>query len=232
MNREEFKNKCKERGLALTERQLEQYDEYASFLVEYNEKVNLTAIVEYEAILEKHFYDSLLLSFEKKIEGNFVDVGTGAGFPGVVLKIAYPSLKVILLEPLQKRCVFLNELIKRLGLLDIEVVNVRGEDYSLKKREAFDYVSARAVTNLNALIEVAGTMVKEGGYFIALRGSSGQEEIANANNAISQMGFVIEKTYEERLADGSLRIISFMKKIKETPKKYPRKYSIIKQRPL
>ena len=126
----------------------------------------------------------------------------------------------------------MNELIKRLGLLDIEVVNVRGEDYSLKKREAFDYVSARAVTNLNALIEVAGTMVKEGGYFIALRGSSGQEEIANANNAISQMGFVIEKTYEERLADGSLRIISFMKKIKETPKKYPRKYSIIKQRPL
>lgn len=232
MNELEFRDKCRQRGLSLNDRQMEQFNEYASFLVEYNEKINLTAITEYEAVLEKHFFDSLLLSFDKEIKGSFVDVGTGAGFPGVVLKIAYPDLKVVLLEPLNKRCVFLRELIERLGLKDIEVNNVRGEDYSLKHREEYDFVSARAVTNLNALIEVAGAMVKKNGYFVALRGSSGIEEIEGAKKAIDEMGFGIEKTFEESLSDGSVRIISFFKKEKVTPKKYPRKYSIIKQRTL
>ena len=221
-----------EKGVVLSDNQLKQLDDYAKFLVEYNEKVNLTAITEYEDIIEKHFYDSLICSLHKKIEGTLVDVGTGAGFPGVVLKIVYPDLKVTLLEPLNKRCVFLNELIKRLGLKNIEVINVRGEDYSLKVREKYDFVTARAVTNLNALIEICGALVKENGYFIALRGKDGISEIDNAKYAIKQMGFEVEETCSDELSDGSLRVCSFFKKCSKTKKSFPRKYSIIKREPL
>ena len=227
-----LKEILEDHGIGLNDTQLKQLDEYARFLVEYNEKVNLTAITEYEEIIEKHFYDSLVCSLHKKIEGTLVDVGTGAGFPGVVLKIAYPDLRVILLEPLNKRCVFLNELIKRLGLKDIEVINARGEDYSLKNREKYDYVTARAVTNLNALIEICGAMVKENGYFIALRGKDGLSEIEGADFAIKQMGFEIEETFMDELSDGSKRICSFLKKVTRTKKSFPRKYSIIKREPL
>ena len=131
-----------------------------------------------------------------------------------------------------KRCVFLNELINKLGLEGIEVINTRGEDYSLMHREEYDYVTARAVTNLNALIEVCGAMVKKDGYFIALRGSSGQGEIDGASNAIKQMNFECERIVEHSLNDGSLRVIGYLRKVGATPKKLPRKYSIIKQRPL
>ncbi len=232
MKREEFYELVKNRGLELNERQRKQLDEYASFLAEYNEKINLTAITEYEEVLEKHFYDSLLPFLGRKMEGTLADVGTGAGFPGVVLKICYPDLHVILIEPLKKRCVFLEELIERLGLKDIDVLNERGEDHSLSHREAYDLVTARAVSNLNALIEVCGAMVKENGYFIALRGSSGEEEIKEAEKAIETMGFEIEKVREEGLPDGSKRVIGDLKKVRKTPKKYPRKYSIIKQKRL
>lgn len=232
MTKDEFLKILAERGLELSDRQMEQFCTYAAFLKEYNEKINLTAICEFEEVLDKHFYDSLLLSFDVKMEGTLVDVGTGAGFPGVVLKIAYPGLRVILIEPLMKRCVFLNELISKLGLEGIEVINTRGEDYSLIHREEYDYVTARAVTNLNALIEVCGAMVKKDGYFIALRGSSGQGEIDGANNAIKQMNFECERIVEHSLNDGSLRVIGYLRKVGATPKKLPRKYSIIKQRPL
>ena len=232
MNLLDFKNALKQRGLTLSEEQVDQLNTYSSFLTEYNKKVNLTAITDYESILEKHFYDSLLLSFNKEIKGSLIDVGTGAGFPGVVLKICYPELNVTLIEPLQKRCVFLKQLIEKLHLINIDIVNARGEDYSLTNREKYDYVTARAVTNLNNLIEICGALVKVDGYFIALRGSSGKEEIEGASNAIKRMGFVVEKTIEEELTDGSKRIISYMKKIEKTPKNFPRKYSIIKKQPL
>lgn len=216
----------------LNDVQLKQYEDYADFLIEYNQKINLTAIVDKSEIYEKHFYDSLLCSKYKKMEGSLVDVGTGAGFPGVVLKIAYPNLKVVLLEPLNKRCVFLRELISRLNLKDIEVINTRAEDYSKINREKYDFVTARAVTNLNALIELCGAMVKLEGYFIALRGKDGLSEIENADYAISQMGFKVEETYLEYLSDGSSRVISFFKKDSKTKKAYPRSYSIIKKGPL
>ena len=218
--------------LKLSDTQVKQLDEYANFLIEYNEKVNLTAITNYEDIIEKHFYDSLLLTTHKDIKGTLVDVGTGAGFPGVVLKIVCPDLKVLLIEPINKRCVFLNSLIEKLELKNIEVINARGEDYSLKHREEYDYVTARAVSNLNALIEVCGAMVKEKGYFICLRGKDGLSEIDAALKAIKTMGFVVEKTTNEALFDGSSRVISYFKKIQKTDKKYPRKYSIIKARTL
>lgn len=230
MRKEEFINKCKENGLEITTEMMNKFDTYASFLVEYNEKINLTAITEYEDILEKHFYDSLLLSFNNNIHGTLADIGTGAGFPGVVLKIAYPDLKVILIEPLKKRCVFLEELINKLELKDIKIINERSED--LKIREQYNYVTARAVTNLSNLIEISGALVKVNGYFIALRGSSGIEEIENSQKAIKEMGFEVEKTDIFHLTDESKRVISFFIKKAKTDKKYPRKYSIIKQRPL
>ena len=232
MTKEEFIKKLSVQNVNLNGVQIEQLDTYASFLKEYNEKINLTAICEYEEVLDKHFYDSLLLSFNKEIKGSLVDVGTGAGFPGVVLKIVYPDLKVILIEPLKKRCVFLNELIEKLGLKDIEVINSRGEDFSLTNREKYDFVTARAVSNLNMLIEVCGAMVKVGGYFIALRGLNGKEEIKNASLAIKKMGFDVENINEFELNDGSKRIIAYLKKIGPTPKILPRNYSIIKRKPL
>ena len=231
MNLNEFKQALKNRNIELTETMINQLNLYAEYLKEYNEKINLTAITEYEEVLDKHFYDSLLC-VDRKLEGTLVDVGTGAGFPGVVLKIVFPELKVILIEPINKRCVFLNSLIEKLELKNIEVVNQRGEDYSLIHREEYDYVTARAVSNLNALIEVCGAMVKVNGYFICLRGKDGLSEIEGATIAIKTMGFEVEKTFEEALFDGSSRVISYFKKIEKTNKKYPRKYSIIKARTL
>jgi len=216
----------------LNDIQMKQLDEYASFLVEYNEKINLTAITEYSEILEKHFYDSMLPLLHKDIQGTLADVGTGAGFPGVVLKIARPDLKVTLIEPLHKRCVFLEELIQKLGLQDIEVLNVRGEDYALKNREIFDVVTARAVTNLPALIEICGAMVKIDGYFMALRGKDGEEELLASSKAMKTMGFEQKEVYVDYLSDDSKRVCAFLQKVAKTPKSFPRKYSIIKKEPL
>ena len=231
MTLEQFINKCKERNIDLTDEMINQLNFYAEYLKEYNEKINLTAITEYEDVLDKHFYDSLLC-VDRKLQGTLVDVGTGAGFPGIVLKIVFPELKVILIEPINKRCIFLKSLIEKLNLKNIEIINVRGEDHSLQHREEYDYVTARAVSNLNALIEVCGAMVKENGYFICLRGKDGLQEIDAAKKAIGTMGFEIEKTFNEALFDGSARVISYFKKTKKTDKKYPRKYSIIKARTL
>ena len=232
MTKDELIAICKRYDLLLDDTMLEKLDAYAAYLKEYNEKINLTAITEYEEVLEKHFFDSMLPSFYVDLKGTLVDVGTGAGFPGVVLKIIKPELNVILIEPLKKRCIFLESLISKLELKDIEVINMRGEDYSLMHREAYGYVTARAVSNLNALIEVCGAMVKKDGYFLALRGASGIEEISNAEKAIKTMGFKVEEIVEEELPDSSKRIIGLLKKQRNTDKKYPRKYSIIKQRPL
>ena len=231
MTLQDFLSELKKRNIELDDRMIDQLNDYAAYLKEYNEKVNLTAITEYEEVLDKHFYDSILAA-DKDLKGTLVDVGTGAGFPGVVLKIVYPELKVILIEPIGKRCVFLNSLIEKLGLKDIEVINARGEDYSLEHREQYDYVTARAVSNLNSLIEVCGAMVKKNGYFICMRGKDGEEEIANAKKAIEAMGFMVENTRNEQLFNGDRRIIAYFKKVKPTPLKYPRKYNIIKKNPL
>ena len=223
----DLKKKLENKDITLTDNMIEQLNIYAVYLKEYNEKINLTAITEYEEVLDKHFYDSLLC-VDRRLNGTLVDVGSGAGFPGVVLKIVFPELKVILLEPIQKRCVFLKSLIEKLNLTEIEVINQRGEDYSLTHREEYDYVTARAVSNLNSLIEVCGAMVKIDGYFICLRGKDGNNEIESAKKAIEIMGFEIEKTFKESLFDGSSRVISYLRKKVKTDKKYPRKYSIIK----
>ena len=231
MNRSDFIARVKNRGIDLNDRMMEQLDTYAAYLKEYNEKINLTAITEYEEVLDKHFYDSLL-AVDKRPEGTLADIGSGAGFPGVVLKIAFPDLKVVLIEPINKRCVFLNSLIEKLELKDIEVVCARGEDWSLSHRDAYDYVTARAVSNLNSLIEVCGAMVKQGGRFLCMRGKDGEEEIAAAKKAIETMGFSIGTIRHEELSQGDQRVICDFTKVRSTPLKYPRKYNIIKKNPL
>ena len=231
MKLEELRKELDLRRIDLTDRMAEQLDFYARYLVEYNEKVNLTSITEYEDIIDKHFYDSLLF-VDRKLEGTFVDVGTGAGFPGMVVKIVFPELKVVLIEPIKKRCVFLESLIEKLGLSDIEVVNERAEDYSIKHREEYDYVTARAVTNVSNLIEICGAMVKQNGYFICLRGRDGRKEIEDGMKAIRTMKFDVEKVVDENLFNGDERVIAYLKKTDKTPSKYPRKYNIIKKNPL
>lgn len=231
MKKEEFLNKLEENGLFLNKKQIEQLDNYASFLKEYNQKINLTAIDEYEEVLDKHFYDSLIGFFEIDKKASLADVGTGAGFPGVVLKICFPELKVSLIEPLKKRCIFLEELINKLGLKDIEVINQRSEDI-VKEHIKYDYVTARAVSNLRILIEICGGLVRKGGYFIALKGANGINELLEADNAIKTMGFSLKETKEAAIFDGSKRVIIYLHKDKDSPKAFPRKYSIIKQKPL
>ena len=231
MTIKELEDRLQERGIVLTTQMAKQLDAYALFLQEYNEKINLTAITEYEEIIDKHFYDSLLAA-DGPMSGTLVDVGTGAGFPGVVLKIVFPGLKVILLEPLLKRCVFLEQLIGKLGLEGIEVVRGRGEEYSLQHREEYDYVTARAVTNMNKLIEICGAMVKINGYFIAMRGKDGIAELEEARKAVAAMGFEQTSLREEELGGHEKRIVAYLQKIRKTPLKYPRKYNIMKKEPL
>ena len=231
MGFEEFRNALGLRGIDIDDHMRDQLDTYAEYLKQYNEMINLTAITEYEEVLDKHFYDSLLAA-RGELKGSLADVGTGAGFPGVVLKIVFPELDVTLIEPIHKRCVFLESLIEKLGLKGIEVVNARGEDHSLKHREAYDYVTARAVSNLNGLIEVCGAMVRKNGYFICMRGKDGRSEIDEAKNAIDKMGFEVESITDEQILNGDSRVISYFRKVRSTPLKYPRKYNIIKKSPL
>ena len=231
MTLSELKDALEKRGIILDERMADQLDLYAAYLKEYNEKINLTAITEYEEVLDKHFYDSLLAA-QRPLKGSLADVGSGAGFPGVVLKIVFPDLKVFLIEPIQKRCVFLKSLIEKLDLKGIEVICERGEDHSLKHREAYDYVTARAVSNLNSLIEVCGAMVKKEGYFICMRGKDGRAEIDAAEKAIGIMGFAVESITDEELMNKDQRVIAYFRKVRTTPLKYPRKYNIIKKNPL
>lgn len=232
MNYNDYYKELEKHDIVLSLKQKEQFKKYQEYLIQENKKINLTSIVEEEEIINKHFYDSSLLCFNANLNGSLVDIGSGAGFPGVVIKILYPNLKVTLVEPIKKRCDFLDRLIKYLDLNNIEVICTRGEDFSLKNREKYDFVTARAVSNLNILIEVSGALVKKGGQFIALRGKDGEKDVEDAKNAIKSMGFEVHKNVEMSLYDGSKRNIYYLNKIKDTPKSFPRQYSIIKKNPL
>jgi 16S rRNA (guanine527-N7)-methyltransferase len=197
--------------------------------------MNLTTIVELEEAYIKHFYDSLLMSTVVDLtkELTLADIGTGAGFPGLVLKIVYPNLKVTLIEPIGKRCKFLQSVIDRLELKDIYVVNERAEDAVKKYRESFDIVTARAVASLNILSEICVPFVKINGLFIALKGSSYQEEIDNACQAVGKLKVKLTKKVllELPLKLGERSILVY-KKTESTPNIYPRLYAKIKKNPL
>lgn len=226
MNQDKFILELSKLNINITDLQLKQLERYYELLVEYNKVMNLTGITEKEEVYLKHFYDSLTIA--KVIDLNqyntLCDVGTGAGFPGLVLKILYPNLKVTLLDSLNKRLNFLNVVIKELNLKDIETVHVRAEEY----KKQFDITVARAVAPLNILLEYCIPLTKVNGYFIAMKGKN--EE---ASNALLKLNSEIIETNSFLLPiENSDRTIIKIKKLKETNKKYPRKYSEIKKNPL
>ncbi|MDY2574565.1 MAG: 16S rRNA (guanine(527)-N(7))-methyltransferase RsmG [Bacilli bacterium] len=230
----EFISYLKENGLRLSSHQLEQLNLYQRLLKSKNEVMNLTSIVEKEEVFEKHFLDSLLFSFGEDFNNKKgIDVGTGAGFPGLVLAISYPNFKVTLLEPLNKRCLFLKEVVDKLKLDNVEIVNARAEDYCKDHMEEFDYAFARAVSSLSILLEIIIPLVKVNGYFIALKGKKFQEEINESQNALKELNCHVEKVKESFLpSEKDVRGNIFFKKDQKTSKKYPRNFSQIKKRPL
>ena len=226
MNQNKFIEELKKIDISINELQLKQLERYYELLVEYNKFMNLTGITIKEEVYLKHFYDSLTIA--KVIDLNqydtLCDVGTGAGFPGLVIKIIYPNLKITLLDSLNKRLNFLNIVIKELNLKDIETIHIRAEEY----KKQFDIVVARAVAPLNILLEYCIPITKVNGYFIAMKGKN--EE---ANNALKELNSEIIETNSFLLPiEQSNRTIIKIKKIKETNKKFPRKYSEIKKNPL
>lgn len=216
---------CADFGLELTSQICERLNIYGNLLFEWNEKMNLTAITEPEAVLYKHFYDCLLfLKHVHPQEGaSLVDVGTGAGFPGMVLKISRPDMKITLLDGLNKRLVFLNEVLSKLGL-DAETVHMRAEDAGKnpRYREKFDISCARAVAALPVLSEYCVPFVKKGGLFVAMKGQSGAEEAKAATNAFKQLGIGNSEIICETLTGEEQRTFIISKKISQTPPKYPR----------
>lgn len=215
--------------------QLEQLHQYYELLITKAKIMNLTTITEEQEVYIKHFYDSLLvLKEESSLDGKtLLDLGSGAGFPGIVLKIAYPALKVTLLDATQKKCQFLQEVIDTLALKDITVICDRAEHFIKEKHETFDLVVARAVASLNILSELALGFVKKGGKFLAMKGASYQEELNSATSAITILGGKLTNKYQYELPllMGTRCILEITKE-KNTPHNYPRPYAKIKQKPL
>jgi len=222
----------KELGFDLTEKQLNQFDIYFKVLVEWNESMNLTAITEKEEVFVKHFLDSLyaVKAFDFSNE-SICDIGSGAGFPGIPLKIMYPELKLTIVDALNKRIKFLDHLCDELGI-ESNNVHARAEDYIKENRESFDVVFARAVARLNILSELCIPFVKLGGYFIALKGSN-SDEIKEGRQSIGILGGKVEEIIHYQLPNqmGERNIVKVLK-VKKTKTKYPRVFGKIKKSPL
>lgn len=231
-----LQNYIKDYKITLTENQYKQFQKYFELLVEWNEKMNLTAITDESGVALKHFADSLsLLNFvDIPQNSTLADVGTGAGFPGVVLKIARPDIKLTLIDSLNKRLVFLNEVCSQLGI-DAELIHSRAEDGARdeKLRESFDFVASRAVARMNVLSEYCLPYVKVGGAFCAMKGAQANEEFKESLNAINTLGGKLENKYFFELPEnGGERAIAVVRKVKNTPQKYPRQSGKIKAKAL
>lgn len=224
-------------GLSLEEKQLEQFYRYYEMLIEKNKVMNLTAITEYEEVIHKHFLDSISIVLWKEFrkDASVIDVGTGAGFPGIPLKIVFPDLQVLLLDSLKKRVNFLNEVIGELGLLQITAVHGRAEDFARKAdyREKFSLCVSRAVANLSTLSEYCMPFVKVGGYFVSYKSGKVEEEFSQAKKAISLLNGQAEDTISFLLPGTDIeRSLIVMRKEKEISQKYPRKAGMPSKEPL
>lgn len=230
----EFIEELKKLNIEPTQKQLEQLNRYYELIVEYNKVMNLTGITEKEQVYLKHFYDSLTIVkvIDLNKEETLCDIGTGAGFPGIVLKILFPNLKITLIDSLNKRIEFLKIVIKELNLNNIEAIHTRAEEYAIKNIEKFDVVTSRAVAPLNILLELSIPLLKINKYFIPYKGNISRE-IIESENALKQLDSKIDKIEEFELPkENSNRTIIKIKKLNKTNKKYPRKFSEIKKKPL
>lgn len=231
----DFKVELEKLNINLTSDMLNKFELYYSKLVEVNSYMNLTAITDHEEVYVKHFLDSLyiLKAIEKEDSYSILDVGSGAGFPSIPLAIVDSKANVTIIDALNKRINFLNDLVKYIGIDNVKAFHERAEDYAKEKRESFDYVTARAVARLNVLAELCLPLTKVGGYFIAMKGQGGKEELDEASNAIKVLGGSLDKIIEVDLPDNvGKREIIIIKKIKSTNNKYPREFKKIKERPL
>ena len=234
MNKEQFTQELNKLDIFPTENQMKQLDQYYQLLIKWNEQMNLTGITDEEQVYLKHFYDSLTIckSLNLNEQETLCDVGTGAGFPGIVLKIFFPNLSVTLLDSLNKRLLFLNEVIKELGLNDIETKHSRAEEYALIEREKYDVVTARAVAPLNILLEYCIPLIKRNKFFVAMKGDIAQE-IIGLPSALKKINAKLLKQEQFLLPfEQSKRAIIVVTKSENTINKYPRKFSEIKKNPL
>ena len=232
-----FESKLNELGINLTDKQKQQFDKFYELLVEWNKVMNLTGITEYEEVNEKHFVDSLSIVKAIDMESlqSIIDVGTGAGFPGIPLKIAFPHLKVVLLDSLNKRINFLNEVISELELTDIKTIHGRAEDYAKQTeyREKFDLCVSRAVANLSTLSEYCLPYVSVNGLFIPYKSGEIDEELENSKKAVKVLGGKIENVVKFQLPGTEIgRSFVKVRKITNTNKKYPRKAGLPAKEPL
>ncbi|MCP1146621.1 16S rRNA (guanine(527)-N(7))-methyltransferase RsmG [Lysinibacillus endophyticus] len=237
MNEQQFIAALKEKGIELTDNQITQFKKYFELLVEWNEKMNLTAITDLEGVYLKHFYDSISASFYfdfTKVE-SICDVGAGAGFPSLPIKICFPHLHVTIVDSLNKRITFLNHLSEELQLENVQFVHARAEEFgqNVKYREQFEVVTARAVARLSVLSELCIPLAKQGGYFVALKAAAGPEELKDAKKAITTLGAKLKEEFSYLLpVEESERTLYVFDKIKQTPKKYPRKPGVPNKTPI
>ena len=237
MDRQIFLNYLKESDISMNDETLDRFDTFYELLVEWNKFMNLTAITDYEEVVLKHFIDSIILLkyFDFKKVKNMIDVGTGAGFPGIPLKFSLPELNVTLLDSLNKRIKFLDEVIDRTGMSGINTIHSRAEDGARDKnlRENYDLAVSRAVANLSSLLEYCLPYVKVGGYFIAYKAGNSMEEIQDSKNALKILGGEISEIKEIVLPKSDIsRTFVIIKKNKNTPVKYPRKAGLPTKEPL
>ena len=234
MNQEQFIASLQKQGIILSEKQIQQFELYYTTLIEWNQKMNLTAITQKEDVYLKHFYDSLTISFDYPLEQqSLCDIGAGAGFPSIPLKIVYPNLKITIVDSLTKRITFLKHLANVLELENVTAISARAEEYAKDHRESFDIVTARAVARLNILDELCLPLVKINGDFITLKGLKAQEELKEAKAGIEKLGGKVTKEIDFTLTDeNDYRSNIYIHKIKKTPSLYPRTFGKIKKKPL
>lgn len=231
-----FREALREFEITLDKVAFDRFCRYDTLLIEWNEKMNLTALTEPRDVAVKHFIDSLMLLRYADIPqgASVIDVGTGAGFPGLAIKIARPDIRLTLLDSLQKRLGFLDEVCEQLGLEDVVTVHGRAEEGSreILFRENYDFAVARAVASLNVLAEYCLPYVSVGGKFIAMKGKTAEEERIEAQNAIGELGGKVGERHFFSLGDAGERGIIVIDKVAPTPEKYPRKSKQIKKKPL